>query len=437
LRTSRVSKQAGSDVRVFERIWVVFIIWLASLVVALSTGQPIFFTLAFLFGGILALSYIWAWLNVSGIRVRRHTPSHRGQVGNYAEERFEIENTLPVPKLWIEMKDVSQLPVHRASRVVSSLGGRRRYSWVVHTLCYRRGRFRLGPVTIASSDPFGLFQLERQLSLTSHFVVYPLTVDLPFFNPPLGELVGGEALHRRTHYVTTNVSGVRDYAPGDSFNRIHWPSTARTGRLIVKEFELDPVADVWILLDMERGVQAGLTFEELPEPEYFVLPWEEKPKYHLEASSEEYGVAIAASLAKHFLRQDRAVGFITYPRFSRRDVAQSDRGERQEARIMEILAVTHAEGSIPLVDVIAAEGARFTRNTTVMVISPSVSSTWVAAARHLLSRGVRVTAIVLDAASFGGPEGADQTVTDLRQGHIPTYMVQAGDKIDMALANLG
>jgi hypothetical protein len=55
-----------------------------------------------------------------------------------------------------------------------------------------------------------------------------------------GLLSGGEALRRRTHYVTTNASGVRDYAPGDSFSRIHWRSTARRNRLIVKEFELDP-----------------------------------------------------------------------------------------------------------------------------------------------------------------------------------------------------
>ena len=40
----------------------------------------------------------------------------------------------------------------------------------------------------------------------------------------------GEALRRRTHYVTTNAAGVRDYAPGDSFGRIHWPSTARRNR---------------------------------------------------------------------------------------------------------------------------------------------------------------------------------------------------------------
>jgi uncharacterized protein (DUF58 family) len=67
-------------------------------------------------------------------------------------------------------------------------------------------------------------------------------------------------------YVTTNVAGVREYAPGDSFNRIHWPSTARAGRLIVKEFELDPTADIWLFLDMQREVQAGSAWETVPTP---------------------------------------------------------------------------------------------------------------------------------------------------------------------------
>ncbi|MFQ5614710.1 MAG: DUF58 domain-containing protein [Anaerolineae bacterium] len=421
--------------RLFERIWLVFILWLASLVAALTTVQPIFFTLAYLFGGILAFSYLWALLNVSWVRVTRQTPSNRGQVGKFAEERFVLENTGPLPKLWIELKDHSELPNHRVSRVISGLGARRGHSWIVHTYGFRRGRFRLGPVTIASSDPFGLFYLQRELDLTSYLVIYPPAIELPYFNPPVGELVGGEASHRRTHYVTTNVSGVRDYAPGDSFNRIHWRSTARTGRLIVKEFELDPMADVWIVLDMDRRAHAGLSFDELPELDYRGLPWEERPEFKLEASTEEYGVAVAASLARHFLLQDRAVGLISYPRFGHREIAQSDRGQRQQARIMEMLAVTHAGGRIPLAEVIAAEGARFSRNTTAIIITPSLDPSWVAATRHLLSRGVRATAVMIDPAGFGGPDGADEMIVELRTNHVPTYVVHEGDPLDAALAN--
>ena len=49
---------------------------------------------------------------------------------------------------------------------------------------------------------------------------------------------------------------MREYRPGDAFNRIHWPTTARTNRLMVREFELDPTVDVWIVLDLHSDVLA-------------------------------------------------------------------------------------------------------------------------------------------------------------------------------------
>ena len=45
--------------------------------------------------------------------------------------------------------------------------------------------------------------------------------------------------------------------PGDSMNRIHWRSTARYGDIQVKEFDLEQTADAWIILDLQRGIQAG------------------------------------------------------------------------------------------------------------------------------------------------------------------------------------
>jgi len=75
---------------------------------------------------------------------------------------------------------------------------------------------------------------------TREVLIYPYTADISEFHLPFGELSGGSAFRRRTHHVTDNVTGVRDYVHGDSFNRIHWKSTARTGRLISKEFELGP-----------------------------------------------------------------------------------------------------------------------------------------------------------------------------------------------------
>jgi uncharacterized protein (DUF58 family) len=404
---------------------------------ALAVGHPLFFNLTYLFGAILLLSFLWAWLNLHWVRVTRQTRANQVQVGGFIEERLVIRNTGPLPKLWIELKDESDLPLHRASRVVSNLKARQQQSWHIRTPCFRRGRFTLGPVTLFSSDPFGLFLLKKELprNFSTHVVVYPLAVDLPEFQPPVGEMIGGEALRRRTHYVTTNVSGIRDYVFGDSFNRIHWPSTARTGRLVVKEFELDPVADIWIFVDMERAVQAGPSYNDIPLPRLPEVHWEKMPEFELPPSTEEYSIAIAASLGKHFIAQNRNVGLITYPDAQHREIAQSDRGERQLTRIYEMLAVTQAHGSIPLAEVLAAETMGISRNTTIIIITPSTDMEWVVAARNLNNRGVKVTAVLIDPGSFKMPYNSLETEIELTASHIPHYIVRNGDKLDHALAN--
>ena len=352
-----------------KRSGVVFLLWAVVLLAALNTGRDLYYHLTYVLSITIVLSFLWTWGGIHWVELERRTRSRRSQVGRVVEERFAMRNTGFFPKLWLEVRDHSDLPGHYASRVVSTLGAFRQRGWTVKTVCRRRGRFTLGPITLTSGDPFGLFKMRRHLSTTSTMIVYPATVELPAFAPPLGQLPGGEAMRRRTHYVTTNVAGVREYAPGDSFNRIHWLSTARTGRLIVKEFELDPTADVWLFLDMQREVQTGSAWETVPTREGPALLWKERPRLELDPTTEEYGVTIAASLARHFIRLNRAVGLVAYGQH--REVAPADRGDRQLTKLLETLAVIQARGRIPIGDVVAVETSHFSRDTTAVVVTPS------------------------------------------------------------------
>ncbi|MCI0395133.1 MAG: DUF58 domain-containing protein, partial [Chloroflexi bacterium] len=242
----------------------VIILGLLSLLGGLTTGRDLFFNITYLLGLLLIVSFVWAWSNINWVYISRTTRTRRTQAGRPLEERFSVRNTSILPKLWLEVRDFSTLPVHYASKVVDNLGPRAAFTWRVSTICRQRGRYQLGPILLSSSDPFGLFPMQRELTPTTNVVVYPLTFDIHQFALPVGVLPGGDALRRRTHYVTTNASGVRDYAPGDSFSRIHWRSTARRDRLIVKEFELDPLADIWIVPDMAVFTHVVSTRESQP-----------------------------------------------------------------------------------------------------------------------------------------------------------------------------
>jgi uncharacterized protein (DUF58 family) len=416
---------------------VVLLLWFVTLIGALTTSRQLLFRLAYLLTAILVLSFLWTITNVYWTRIMRQTRSRRTQVGQLAEERFVIRNTGFLPKLWLELRDESTLPGHQASRVVNSLAPKSYRGWLVKTRCLERGIFRLGPLRLASGDPLGLFRAERDLLATSNLIVYPATVDLPDFEPPVGTLPGGDAVRRRAQYITTNVVSIRDYTPGDSFNRIHWPSTARLRRVMVKEFELDPLADLWVILDMERAVQVGevdvKALRAMYNPD---VPWRSRYEFQLAPTTEEYGVTAAASLCKRFIGLDRTVGLITYGGEGRRMI-QADRGERQLNKVLEQLAIVRATGRVSLEQLLAAEERLFGRNTTVIVVTPSTSEEWVNPLRDLGRRGVRTVAVVLDVSTFGDAPSSLGVVTTLIANGIPAYTLAYGAALDQALSRRG
>jgi uncharacterized protein (DUF58 family) len=403
------------------------IITLVILILAQLNQWDVLDNVFFTFIGLLVLAYLWSFLSLRGVVVTRDARSDRAQVGQKFQERVRVRNLSRLGKLWVELLDQSSLPGHLVSKVVH-LGGNDSNRWRVDTVAARRGQFRIGPMLLRSGDPFGLFPRYRLAPETSELLVYPATVDLSAFALPVGELPGGSAIQRRTPFVTPNAAGVRDYFPGDAFNRIAWSATARTGQLMVKEFELDPTADLWIVLDLEASVQAGaLGGAAMP-----AMQTEDVPLSFWLDSTEEYGVTIAASLARHFLNQNRNVGLIVNE--SPVTVIPADRGGRQMLKILEQLAVARANGDMPLAELLVAEGGLFTRNSTVIVISPSTDDGWVQAVINIVTRNVQTVAVVIEPNTFGGQDSSLMVVSDLASVSIPTYLVKYGDDIGQALS---
>lgn len=422
-----------------NRRTILFILMVLALIGGLYTGRELLFQITYLLGFVLILSFLWAWSSLRWVNFSRLTRTRRTQVGGPLEERFRVSNSSYIPKLWLEVRDFSDVPAHRASYVINGLGPNASETWRVNTICQQRGRYQLGPMTLRTSDPFGLFTLEKELNVTTNVVVFPMTVEINNFLLPQGVLSGGEAIRRKTHYVTTNAAGVREYAPGDSFNRIHWKSTARRNRLIVKEFELDPLADVWILPDMsiyehinrqEQAVNVSIPQADLAQilsmrSESFALP----------DSTEEYTVTVAASLAQYFLNLDRSVGMLAYGQVN--EIVQPDRGERQFNKILETLSVLRAEGTMSLEDLMLTEAHLFPRGSTVIVVTPTTKESWAASARNLQQRGLRVVTVLVNPESFGGRQSSANLFPLLQIRNMGAYMINAGDDIGSALSHGG
>lgn len=399
-RAAALSPPSPQDRRraITVRRRIVLLLLVASLWAALETGSSIFFGVAYLWAGMLAVGWVWARVGLRGLELRRTLRSGESRVGLVLQERFVLANRSRWPHFWIELWDESTLPDHRASTLITGLGAGQARQWVVHTLCRRRGRFRLGPLVARVSDPFGLFQRDLSFPKTSELLVQPFVVSLPavFLGP--SQLPGGASVQRKTSAVTPSAAGVRDYAPGDSLSRIHWPSTARRGHLVSKEFELDPKSEIWIYLDEDRKAHCSL-----PEPEEPGEPgapfWLNLRVFRLPSSTEEYGIAAAASLAEYFLRRDRPVGLLTYG--PQREAIQPERGERQRMRIMQALSAVRAEGSLTAAEGLRLEANRFPRGASVLLISPSGDLKISLSAQILRSRGSAFYAILTERSTFG------------------------------------
>ena len=406
----------------------VYLLLIVTLLTGLFTGRAFFFNLAYLLGALLIVSLLWAWFAVRWISIGRRTRARRAQVGRNLEEVFIVQNRSIVPKLWLEDRDESELPGHRASHVVPSLGPRGKYRWYVETPCVVRGEFRLGPITVLSGDPFGLFISPRKLGATSRVIVYPATIPVTKFQLPMGMLSGGEAQRQRAQNITTNAAGVREYVTGDSFNRIHWASTARRDRLMIKEFEIDPMVDIWLFVDFSRASLVEDPALRRIDGKGPVIPMGPG----IPPSTEEYGVVVAASLAQHFIEQERQLGFAAYT--PHREVFQPERGNRQMLHILQTLAVARSLSNYSLAQMLTLETPYFTRGTTLVIVTSSLDSSWIGEAQILARRGIRPVCVLIDPASFGGKVSADDTRAMLRLGRIPSVVIHRGDDLTAALA---
>ncbi len=396
-----------------------------SLLALAVTGGPLYARLSYLWGGLLVVGWLWSRLALRGIRVHRQARVRRAQVGQVFDERFEVHNAGRLPCAWLEVRDGSSLPGSRGSRVLVVLRGGERRSYLTRTRLVQRGVFSLGPTEIVSGDLFGLFPVRRVVPPEGSLVVYPMTVEMEGFPYPSGLLPGGEALRRRTQQVTPNAATVREYAPGDPPGRIHWPSTARRERLMVKEFELDPRSEVWLFVDGARNVQAVLPHP--PLNRYADALWHPLVQVELPPSTEEYAVSMAASLGHHFLRRGRAVGMVGGG--SSLQVIPPDRGGRQLLKLLEALAIFRAEGDLSLLALVTVQARHLPRGNTVVLITPTVGEEVVVAVDLLLRRALRPVVLLLDAASFGGAEGTAELIRVLVGMGVPACRIACGDDL--------
>ena len=233
--------------------------------------------------GIVAVS-AWLWLIPRrGYSVNHNLLEPRVTVGDHALIRLTVTNPRTRPLLPSRM----EMPVGpgRAVFVVPTLTPRAVHERGFVLPTQRRGIVTVGPVLAVQRDPVGLLQRERSLTEAQNIHIHPRTLRLnTVLHGVLRDIEGAVTQDLSSSDVAFHA--LRDYVPGDDRRNVHWRSTARTGRLMVRQFEETRRAHLLVILDLDEAAYG--TDEEL-----------------------ETAVSCAASLIIATMREGREVSLVT------------------------------------------------------------------------------------------------------------------------------
>jgi uncharacterized protein (DUF58 family) len=379
------------------------ILWLTFLLLgAFLLPDRVWNTLLVGFGGLFIVAYFWVWQMSRGLHASRRLRFGWVAVGDRLGEEFAVYNQSELPAIWVEIVDESNVPGYKAA-IVRSVGVRQVNHWRKSAVCLRRGQFLLGPWSIRTGDPFGIFTMTRQYPQSQEIIIHPpIHGQLPI-PLPLGESSGRVRARQRSWQATVNAASVRKYHPEDPLNRIHWPSSARHGQLLVRQFDLDAAGDIWILLDLQAAAQLGQEAQ----------------------STEEHAVLLAASLAARATRQNRAVGLAAYGH--RPQILPPGRGQGQQWKILRALALVTADGQTDLCGAMRDLSRIVQKGAAAIIITPDGSDSWLPQLVTLAQAGVQSHVTLLDRPSFGGYGNSEALRDTIKQLGFSATIIRQGD----------
>lgn len=348
-------------------------------------------------GGAWLSGYLWVRILAKNLSIRREMRFGWAQVGDRLEERFTLSNRSGVPALWVEVIDHTTMPEYQVSRAVY-LSGSSANRWTTQGVCNLRGLFSLGPTSLHSGDPFGIYSLEISDPKSVNLMVTPPIVPLPSIEVAPGGRSGEGRPRPDAPEQTVSSSGVREYVPGDSLRWIHWPTTARRDELYVRLFEGTPAGDWWIILDMDQSVQVG----------------------EGQNATQEHGIILAASLADRGLRTQRSVGLVA----NSQELVwlPPKQGDAQRWEILRALALAEP-GERSLSDLLGGIKPSLGKDSSLILITPNMSGKWIEMLLPLYWIGCVPTVLLQDPVSFGGNSRVDELLPGLVEMGIAHYVI--------------
>ncbi len=357
-------------------------------------------------GLLLVVGVAWVWVRLSDrpFRVKRGLSHREHMEGDDVPIVAELESTGNVLAASATLSErVGSLGEQR--HVLKRSGRRLRVRYVLEKV--PRGRYAFEDVHAELADPFALQRAIVHLPAPGALLVYPRLVHLgPLFTESGTRSRDGQRLLLRRH-SGFELHSVREYEQGESLRRVHWPSTARRGQLMVKELEDSPRDEIAVLLDADSKAVVGESFD--------------------------VQVRAAGSILDAYVRRGRRAVLVLNS--EQREVQQVHSPAADWRRALELLAAVQANGQTPAARLLAEEDSPAARAVELVVVTARLEPALVdRLIQRTLSRR-RVSIVFVDPASFNGaarrPEPA---LLRLHAAGIPVAVVRAGDDLAACLS---
>jgi len=201
-----------------------------------------------------------AWLSVKGLRFERVAPASV-RVGDLVTVQITVWSDRKIRRPLIMIRD------NRPGRLLladlsDSLPIAAAYDIPIQTQYQfrplKRGRYRWSGLTVEGTDALGLVTQRKHYDTSpAEMTVLPRPIPVSIELPAAAGWGISEAESGQTRGAGLEPRGVRNFVHGDSLRHVHWRSTAKTGQLLVKEFEAGTHSAAAFLIQRTQGTELG------------------------------------------------------------------------------------------------------------------------------------------------------------------------------------
>ncbi|MHA1458227.1 MAG: DUF58 domain-containing protein [Promethearchaeota archaeon] len=315
----------------------------------------IYFAILLLFSTVVSLPLFYYQMNIEELKVYRELEKEKVFKDDFVHIKVIVENTGKSSFDFLEIRDYYNPQLFRVvlgeNFISTRIGPKQKikFSYILEPKV--RGEYPLGPLSLTVKDRLGFNSVERVVpDSVSDILVYP-----PYEDIKRIEILGSKRSLNLNYGIQrsklkglgSEFYGMRKYVFGDQFRLIDWKASARTQKLIVKEYESERDVTVMILVDSSNSMAGGA----------------------IENTKFEYAVRACMLLTKVALSRKDNVGVFAFSDKKNFNFLKPGSGDDHFYQVLDFVARVKPEGKSRFVEAMGFLIKRFQKRSLIFIIS--------------------------------------------------------------------